>query len=122
MKKKRKSKIPAAVLAAAATLVIGSAVVVAAARYLTPGQIAERHEDQKLTEAFQGEDAVLVSIESSSGSTPPSHGQLPSKLSQGTPPVRRSSQAEKGGSSTRRPSTVSKYPVIISPAPSLPDR
>lgn len=60
MKKKRKSKIPAAVLASAATLVIGSAVVVAAARYLTPGQIAERHEDQKLTEAFQGEDAVLV--------------------------------------------------------------
>lgn len=60
MKKKRKNRIPAAVLASAATLVIGSAAVVAAARYLTPGQIAGRHEDQKLTEAFQGEDAVLI--------------------------------------------------------------
>lgn len=60
MKKKRKNRIPAAVLASAATLVIGSAAVMAAARYLTPGQIAERHEDRKLMEAFQGEDALLV--------------------------------------------------------------
>lgn len=58
--KKRKGRVSAAVMAAAVTLVIGSAAVVAAARYLTPGQIAQRHEDQKLVEAFQGKDAVLV--------------------------------------------------------------
>lgn len=58
--KKKKGRFSAAVAAAAVTLVIGSAAVVAAARYLTPGQIARQHEDQKLMEAFQGEDAVLV--------------------------------------------------------------
>lgn len=58
--KKRKGRISAAVTAAALTLVIGSAAVVAAARYLTPGQIAGELEDQKLLDAFQGEDAVLV--------------------------------------------------------------
>ncbi|MDE6960962.1 MAG: hypothetical protein K2P27_08885, partial [Lachnospiraceae bacterium] len=58
--KKKKGRFSAAVAAAAVTLVIGSAAVVAAARYLTPGQIAQQHEDQKLMEAFQGEDAVLV--------------------------------------------------------------
>ena len=58
--KMRKSRISAAVTAAALTLVIGSAAVVAAARYLTPGQIAQELQDQKLMDAFQGEDAVLV--------------------------------------------------------------
>lgn len=58
--KKKKGRFSVAVAAAAVTLVIGSAAVVAAARYLTPGQIAERNKDQKLVEAFQGEDAVLV--------------------------------------------------------------
>ena len=58
--KMRKSRISAAVTAAALTLVIGSAAVVAAARYLTPGQIARELQDQKLMDAFQGEDAVLV--------------------------------------------------------------
>ncbi len=60
MARKKKNRIPAAITAAAFTLMIGSAVVVAAARYLTPGQIAERNEDQKLMEAFQGENAVFV--------------------------------------------------------------
>lgn len=60
MAEKRKNRIPAAVAAAALTLVIGSAAVVAAARYLTPGQIAQELNDQKLTDAFQGEGAVAV--------------------------------------------------------------
>ncbi len=60
MSKKKKSRIPAAVAAAAVTLVIGSAAVVAAARYLTPGQIAQRHDDKKLMKAFEGDDAVSV--------------------------------------------------------------
>lgn len=60
MARKKKNRIPAAIAAAAFTLMIGSAAVVAAARYLTPGQIAERNEDQKLMEAFRGENAVFV--------------------------------------------------------------
>ncbi len=60
MKKKKKNRIPAAVAAAAFTLVIGSAAVVAAARYLSPGQIAQELEDGKLMDAFQGKDAVSV--------------------------------------------------------------
>jgi hypothetical protein len=60
MKKKRKKRVSVAVLAAAATLAAGSIAVVAAARYLTPGQMAERSEDLKLAEAFESEDAVLV--------------------------------------------------------------
>lgn len=60
MAKKKKSRVPAAVAAAAFTLVVGSAAVVAAARYLTPGQIAQELDNQKLMDAFQGEDAVAV--------------------------------------------------------------
>ena len=60
MKKKKKTRIPAAVAAAAFTLVIGSAAVVAAARYLSPGQIAQELEDGKLMDAFQGKDAVCA--------------------------------------------------------------
>lgn len=60
MAKKRKSRISAAAAAAALTLVIGSAAVAAAARYLTPGQIAGELKDRKLMDAFQGEDAVAV--------------------------------------------------------------
>ena len=59
-KKKRRSRIPAAAAAAALTLIIGSAAAVAAAHYLTPGQIAQEFEDQKLMDAFQGKDAVFV--------------------------------------------------------------
>ena len=58
MKKKRKKRV--SVAAAAFTLVIGSAAVVAAARYLSPGQIAQELEDGKLMDAFQGKDAVSV--------------------------------------------------------------
>lgn len=59
MAKKKKNRFPAAVAAAALTLAVGSAAV-AAARYLTPGQIAQELDDKKLVDAFQGEDAVLV--------------------------------------------------------------
>ncbi len=60
MKNRKTSRVPAAILAASITLMIGSAAVLAAARYLNPVQVAQRLEDQKLMEAFQGEDAVLV--------------------------------------------------------------
>ena len=60
MAKKKMNRFPAAAAAAALTLVIGSAAVMAAARYLTPGQIAQELDDKKLVDAFQGEDAVLV--------------------------------------------------------------
>lgn len=60
MAKKRYRKVPAAILAACFTLAAGSAAVLAAAKYLTPGELAEEFADQKLMEAFQGEDAVLV--------------------------------------------------------------
>lgn len=60
MKKKKRNRIPAAVLAAAATLAVGSLAAAAAARYLTPAQIAESSKDTKLAEAFQGKDAVPV--------------------------------------------------------------
>lgn len=60
MARMRKSRIPAAILAASITLVIGSTAVFAAWKYLSPSQIAEEFEDRELAEAFQGEDAVLV--------------------------------------------------------------
>lgn len=60
MAKKKKNRIPAAVLAAACTLAVGSVAAVAAARYLTPAQVAEEFQDTKLMDAFQGKDAVLV--------------------------------------------------------------
>ena len=60
MKNRKTSRVPAAILAASITLMIGSAAVFAAARYLNPVQVAQRMEDQKLMEAFQGKDAVLV--------------------------------------------------------------
>lgn len=60
MAKKRKSRIPAAALAACMTLLIGSTGVYAAWIYLSPAQMAEKVDDRKLSEAFQGEDAVLV--------------------------------------------------------------
>ncbi len=60
MKNRKTSRVPAAVFTAFITLMIGSAAVFAAARYLNPVQVAQRMEDQKLMEAFQGKDAVLV--------------------------------------------------------------
>lgn len=58
--KNRKLRIPAAAMIAAAVIVAGSASAYAAWRYLTPEQVAQTAEDQKLAAAFQGEDAVAV--------------------------------------------------------------
>lgn len=58
--KNRRLRIPAAAMIAAAVVVAGSASAFAAWRYLTPEQVAQTAEDQKLAAAFQGEDAVAV--------------------------------------------------------------
>lgn len=60
MKLRKKSRVPAAILAASFTLIVSSAAVFAAVRYLGPVQVAQELEDTKLMEAFQGKDAVLV--------------------------------------------------------------
>lgn len=59
-KKNRRLRIPAAAMIAAAVIVAGSASAYAAWRYLTPEQVAQTAEDQKLAAAFEGEDAVAV--------------------------------------------------------------
>jgi len=60
MARKRKNRIPAAILAASITLMIGSTAVFAAWKYLSPSQMAEKLDGGKLSEAFQGEDAVQI--------------------------------------------------------------
>ena len=59
-KKRRRGRIPAAVLAACITLAVGSMAVMAAWKYLSPAQMAEELSDKKLADAFLGEDAVPV--------------------------------------------------------------
>ena len=59
MKRGRK-KYPAVVLAACLTLAFGSITGFAAYKYFTPSQMAEEMNDDKLAEAFAGENAVLV--------------------------------------------------------------
>ena len=66
-RKKKKNRVPAAVLAAAFTLMIGSAAVYAGWKYLAPEQVADEVEDQKLMEAFTGSDAVIVNESQESG-------------------------------------------------------
>lgn len=60
MAKMRHKRIPAAILAAAVTLAVGSTAVFAAWKYLSPAQMAEEFADEKLADAFQGEEAVFV--------------------------------------------------------------
>ncbi len=62
MKKKKtvRKKFPAAAMIAVGVLALGSVTAVAAYRYLSPGQIAAQVKDQKLGEAFAGEDALLM--------------------------------------------------------------
>lgn len=67
MAKMRYRRIPAGILAAAFTLLIGSTAVFAAWKYLSPEQVAEKLQDGKLTEAFQGADAVAVNETQESG-------------------------------------------------------
>lgn len=56
---KKKKHIPA-VAAACLVLVLGSVTAVAAYHYFSPAQVAQKLEDQKLAEAFSGEDALLI--------------------------------------------------------------
>lgn len=60
MARRRKNRVPAAILAAAITLLLGSTAVFAAWKYLSPSQMAEKFESGELAEAFQSEDAILV--------------------------------------------------------------
>lgn len=60
MAKMRHKRIPAAILAAAITLAVGSTAVFAAWKYLSPTQMAEKFADEKLADAFRGEDAVPI--------------------------------------------------------------
>lgn len=60
MMRRQHRRIPAAVLAAAVVLVLGSVSAVAAWKYLSPAQMAERTEDEKLTGAFQSKDAIAI--------------------------------------------------------------
>lgn len=58
--KRKRGRIPAAVLAACITLAVGSMAVMAAWKYLSPTQIAEELSDKKLADAFSGKDSVPV--------------------------------------------------------------
>ncbi len=60
MKLFKKKKMPAVVLVAAMVLCFGSITVVAAWKYLSPAMVAEKIQETKLVDAFQGEDAILV--------------------------------------------------------------
>ena len=60
MKLFKKKKMPAAVLVTAMVLCFGSITVVAAWKYLSPDMVAEKIQETKLADAFQGEEAVLV--------------------------------------------------------------
>jgi len=57
---KKKKMVPVAILAISLTLIIGSATVFAALKYLSPSQVAKHNNDNKLADAFDSEDAVLV--------------------------------------------------------------
>uniref|UniRef100_UPI0040571CA8 hypothetical protein n=1 Tax=Acetatifactor sp. TaxID=1872090 RepID=UPI0040571CA8 len=60
MKLFKKKKMPAVVLVAAMILCFGSITVVAAWKHLSPDMVAEKIQETKLADAFQGEDAILV--------------------------------------------------------------
>lgn len=60
MAKKRRRRIPAAILAASLTMAVGSMAVFAAWKYLSPSQIAEELGGGKLARAFESEEAVQI--------------------------------------------------------------
>ncbi len=66
-KEMRKRKRPLAALVAVCVLAFGSLGVYAAWKYLTPGEVAVHTGDEKLAEAFQGEDAVYINETQSYG-------------------------------------------------------
>ncbi len=66
-KEMRKKRRPLAALVAVCVLAFGSLGVYAAWKYLTPGEVAAHVGDEKLAEAFQGEDAVYINETQSHG-------------------------------------------------------
>lgn len=67
MRKSWMKRMPAVALAAVVLLSAGSLTAYAAWQYLKPDQVAEQIEDQKLADAFRGEDAVRVDESQSYG-------------------------------------------------------
>lgn len=67
MRKSWIKKVPAVALAAVVLLSAGSLTAYAVGQYLKPEQAAEKLEDQKLKDAFQGEDAVSINESQSYG-------------------------------------------------------
>lgn len=67
MKKRSYKRIPAAVLAAALVFGLGSMTVFAAWKYLMPNHLVEEMQDEKLADAFSGEDVVFVNETQSYG-------------------------------------------------------
>ncbi len=67
LKQNNFKKIPAAVLAAVLVLGLGSMTVFAAMKYLQPNQVVEDMQDERLADAFAGENAVLVNETQSYG-------------------------------------------------------
>ena len=64
---KNRKRLPVAALVAACTLILGSITAVAAHRYLSPEEVATETNDERLKNAFLGEDAVLVNETQESG-------------------------------------------------------
>ncbi len=60
-------RFPAAVIAAALTLGVGSITALAAAKLLMPAQVTEQLGNDKLTDSFLGEDAIIVNETQSFG-------------------------------------------------------
>ncbi|MBD5468762.1 MAG: DUF4179 domain-containing protein [Lachnospiraceae bacterium] len=60
MRKQNKKRIPVVAFAACATLLLSSMGVFAAWKYLTPAEVAEGFQDEGLSAAFHGEDAIEI--------------------------------------------------------------
>lgn len=67
MAKRKRGRIPAAILAAAMTLAVGSIAVFAAWKYLSPSEMAKRLSGQALAEAFQSENGMEINETQQSG-------------------------------------------------------
>lgn len=57
---KSKKRFPAAAVVAVLVLCLSSVTVYAAIKYLSPAEVAEEVQDEKLAEAFLGENAVII--------------------------------------------------------------
>lgn len=66
-KRGKKSRLPMAAAIAAAVFVLGSGTAYAAWRYLTPAQVAQENQMEKLAKAFEGGDAVMINEKQTAG-------------------------------------------------------